>query len=151
MTARLVSLAPNLRFAAAWHVLWGALLIPYALIVILVVGGLDPMQDLVDELAMSFLIVPLVLVVTLPVNIGLAVVVELLLPGTSWRLAGLISAALFGALWLLLATIFDLPAAFGASVEPVAFGLWAAGGGAAYGFVVALGFEPSGERLSSPS
>ena len=151
MTARLVSLAPNLRFAAAWHVLWGALLIPYALIVVLVVGGLDPMQDLVDELAMSFLIVPLVLIITLPLNVGLAVVVELLLRGVSWWVGALVSAAFFGAVWLLVATIFDLPAAFGASVEPVAFGLWAAGGGAAYGFVVALEFEPSGARLSSPS
>jgi hypothetical protein len=151
MTPRLVSLAPSLRFATAWHVLWGALLIPYALIVVLVVGGLDPMQDLVDELAMSFLIVPLVLVVTLPVNVGLAVGVELLLRGVSWWVAALLSAAFFGALWLLLATIFDLPAAFGASVAPAAFGLWAAGGGAAYGFVVALGFEPGGERLNSSS
>ncbi len=110
MTPRLVSLAPSLRFATAWHVLWGALLIPYALVVVLVVGGLDPMQDLVDELAMSFLIVPLVLIVTLPVNAGLAVGVELLLRGVSWWVGALISAAFFGALWLLLATIFDLPA-----------------------------------------
>ena len=152
MMARLASLAPNIRFAAAWHVLWGALLIPYALIVVLIVGGLDPMQDLVDELAMSFLIVPLVLIIALPLNVGLAVVVRLLLRGvSSWWVGALVSAAFFGALWLLLATIFDLPAAFGASVEPAPFGLWAAGGGAAYGFVVALGFEPSGVRLSSPS
>ena len=142
---------PALRFAAAWHVLWAALLIPYALVVTLVVGGLDPMQDLVDELAKSFLIVAAVVVIALPVNVGLTVVFEALLRGATWWTAALASGAAFGGLWFLLAVIVGLPAAFGVAVEPALFGAWAAGAGAAYGFVVALGFESVGGPLSSPS
>jgi hypothetical protein len=143
-------LLPRLQFFASWHIMWGALLIPYALFVTLVVGGLDPTQDLVDQLAENFLIVPLIIAVSLPINVGLALAVEALLRGLGLWPQALISAAVFGGLWLLLAALFNLPAAFGAAFDPAAYGLWAFVGGAAYGLVAALGFEPTEPLVSPP-
>jgi hypothetical protein len=132
---------PARRFLASalgWHVLWAALLLPYAIVIALILGGQAAAQDLVDNLASVFFQPVLVAVVALPLNVALAAVSGWLLARTQAAIHLAASAFIFAIAWLvgiqLLLPATDL--AGNAMLNPIA--VWAALAGAAYGLVVAL-------------
>ena len=129
------------RFAAlavGWHLLWAALLLPYAIVIALVLGGQQAAQDLVDSLAQGFFVPVLFVAVALVPNVLVAVLSNRLLAGTSASTQLAASAVILGLAWFL-ATQALLPVADpagGLGVNPIA--IWAALAGAVYGLVVPL-------------
>lgn len=127
-----------LALALGWHLLWGALLLPYAVAIALVLGGQQAAQDLVDGLAQSFFLPVLFLAGTLVPNVLVAALSNRLLAGTSAAVQLVASAVIFGLAWLVgvqaLLPVAD--SAGGLSVNPIA--IWAALAGAAYGLLVPL-------------
>ncbi len=128
-----------LFFAALWHLLWGAFLIPYALVAVLSFGGQDAAQHLVDGLARTFLLVPVLLALALPVNLAIAAVVGRLLGPASLAVRLVLAGAGAGGVWFLAAHAFLAPADFGRPFPAGATAWWAAGAGLAYGVVLAMG------------
>jgi hypothetical protein len=131
-----------LRFAAVWHVLWGTLLIPYAVIVVLFVGGQGAAQNLVDELARAFFLVPIFMVAALPINLATAAVTGRLLAGTPWLAHLLLVPAAFGGVWFFATHVVGPPMEVDPRLPLDAYSIWAAGAGAAYGLVLAMGPDP---------
>jgi len=131
-----------LAFALGWHILWGALLLPYAIGIALILGGQAAAQDLVDSLASTFFLPVLFLLASLPVNVALAVLTGRLLTGLEPAVALAASAAIFALAWLIgiqgVLPTSDLAPGF--SVNPIA--IWAALAGAVYGLVLPVFNEP---------
>ena len=140
----------TLAFAALWHLLWAALLLPYAVVIALVLGGQASAQDLVEGLALRFGLSMACVAGGLLLNVGLAALLRGPLTEVSSLVQGLGSAIIFGVVWFF--AIQDLlpyvGLGSGASINPAA--PWAAIAGAAYGFVLANGFsEPGSARPPS--
>jgi len=127
-----------LALALGWHVLWAALLLPYAVVIALVLGGQQAAQDLVDSLAQGFFVPVLFVTASLIPNVVVAALSNRLLAGTSAAARLATSAVIFGLAWLfaIQALLPVADPAGGMSVNPIA--LWAALAGAAYGLVVPL-------------
>jgi hypothetical protein len=135
-----------LAFALGWHILWGALLLPYAIGIALILGGQSAAQDLVDNLASTFFLPVLFLLASLPLNVALAALTGRLLTGLEPAVALAASAAIFAVAWLIgiqgVLPIADPTGGF--SVNPIA--IWAALAGAAYGLVLPVFNEPLAGR-----
>jgi hypothetical protein len=132
-----------LAMAIGWHILWGALLLPYAVVIALLVGGQAAAQDLVDNLASTFFLPVLFVVVALPPNLLLAAMTERLLTGTRPDLQLGTSAAIFGVAWLVAVQAL-LPIIGGFSLNPIA--IWAALAGATYGLILPMLQPPVADR-----
>lgn len=128
----------SVALALGWHLLWAALLLPYAVVIALVLGGQQAAQDLVDSLARSFFLPIFFLAGSSVPNVLVAALANRLLAGTSLTVQLTVSAATFGLAWLIgiqaLLPVAD-PAG-GIGVNPIA--IWAAFAGAAYGLIVPL-------------
>jgi hypothetical protein len=131
-----------LAFALGWHILWAALLLPYAIGIALILGGQAAAQDLVDSLASSFFLPVLFLFVSLPLNVALAALTGRLLTGLEPAIELAASALIFAVAWLI-GTQGALPISDpggGFAVNPIA--VWAALAGAVYGLVLPAFNEP---------
>lgn len=135
-----------LAMATGWHILWGALLLPYAVVIALLVGGQAAAQDLVDNLASTFFLPVLLVVVALPPNLLLAAMTERLLTGTRPDLQLGTSAAIFGVAWLVAvqALLPIIAPVGGFSLNPIA--IWAALAGATYGLILPMLQRPVADR-----
>jgi hypothetical protein len=125
-----------LAFALGWHILWAALLLPYAIGIALLLGGQAAAQDLVDSLASTFFLAVLFLVVSLPLNVALAALTGRLLAGLEPAIELAASAVIFAVAWLI-GTQGVLPVGDpggGFAVNPIA--VWAALAGAVYGLIL---------------
>lgn len=129
----------TLRFAVEWHVLWAALLVPYALVVTIVFAGQDRGANLVDELAGSFLMVPILVVASLPINLATAAVMWYPVARASLATRMLVCGAAFAGVWFF--AIQPILGLLGLNIElsTEAESLWAAIAGAAFGCVLAIG------------
>lgn len=127
-----------LALALGWHLLWAAMLLPYAIVIALVLGGQQAAQDLVDSLAQGFFVPVLFVAVALVPNVLVAALSNRLLAGTSAGVHLATSAAIFGLAWLIAiqALLPVTDPAGGLGVNPIA--IWAALAGAVYGLVVPL-------------
>ncbi|HEY7936242.1 MAG TPA: hypothetical protein VID26_03845 [Candidatus Limnocylindrales bacterium] len=137
----------TLAFAALWHVLWSALLLPYGVVIALVLGGQASAQDLVEGLALRFGLVVACVAGGSLLNVGLAGLLNGLLGEASLTVQGLVSALIFGVVWFF--AVQDLlpyvGLGSGATIDPAT--PWAAIAGAVYGLVLANGFsEPGSAR-----
>ena len=133
----------TLAFASLWHLLWVALLVPYAVVIALVLGGQASAQDLAQGLALRFGLAVACAAGGLLLNVALAALIGGLLTEADPAVRMLVSTAVFGVVWFF--AIQDLlpylGLGSGASIDPAA--PWAAIAGAAYGLVLAAGFgEP---------
>jgi hypothetical protein len=131
-----------LALALGWHILWAALLLPYAIGIALVLGGQAAAQDLVDNLASTFFVPVLFLVTSLPFNVALAALTGHLLAGMEPPVALAASAAIFALAWLvgIQVVLSGIDIAGGLRVNPIA--IWAALAGALYGLVLPLFDRP---------
>ncbi len=131
----------TLMFAGLWHFLWVALLIPYAVVVAMILGGQQSAQDLVDGLARAFALAVGCAGAGLVLNVGLGLALTPLVAAVEPVVGRLVAALIFAVIWFF--AIQDLLPYLGygtgASINPAAF--WAAFAGAAYGLVLALGLE----------
>jgi len=129
----------TLRFAVEWHVLWAALLLPYALVVVIVFAGQDGAANLVDEVAGSFILVAILVVASLPINLATAALTWYPVAGASLPTRMLVCGAAFAGVWFFaiqpIVGLLDL----NIEVSTEAEALWAAAAGAAYGCVWAMG------------
>jgi hypothetical protein len=125
-----------LAFALGWHLLWAALLLPYAIGIALILGGQAAAQDLVDSLASTFFLPVLFLFVSLPVNVALAALTGRLLMGLEPAIELASSAVIFAVAWLIgvQAVLPVTEPGGGFMVNPIA--VWAALAGAVYGLVL---------------
>ena len=137
---RLADIRSPVAFAALWHLLWGLLLIPYALILALVFGGQGAAQDLVEGIAETAFVWAFYLVAALPINLLLAALTFRLLARKTW-LRQLLATVLLGR--LLAIHLLLPPNESGERFIADAYSIWAATAGAAYGFV--LGSLPDGQ------
>jgi hypothetical protein len=137
-----------LRFTVEWHVLWAALLLPYALVVTIVFAGQDAAANLVDGLAGSFVMVPVLVIAALPLNLATAGAIWYALGGSSLVTRMVLCGAVFGGVWFF--AIQPILGLLGLNIElsTEAESLWAAVAGAAYGCVWAIG---TAEPLGSPT
>ncbi len=137
-----------LALALGWHVLWAALLLPYAIGIALALGGQAAAQDLVDDLASTFFRPVLFLVVSLPLNLALAALTGRLLTGLDPSITLVASALTFALAWLIGVQVLLPPAVSGGgfALNPIAG--WAALAGAVYGLVLPLFNEPLAGRSS---
>lgn len=129
----------TLRFAVEWHVLWAALLLPYALVVTIVFAGQDGAANLVDDLAGSFLLVPVLIVASLPINLATAALTWYPVAGTSLATRLLVCGAAFAGVWFFAIQPILGVLALNIELSTEAEALWAAAAGAAYGCVWAIG------------
>jgi hypothetical protein len=127
-----------LALALGWHLLWAALLLPYAVVLALILGGQQAAQDLVDSLAHDFFVPVLFVAASLVPNVLVAALSNRLLAGTGAAGQLATSAVIFGLAWLIAiqALLPVTDPAGGLSVNPIA--IWAALAGAIYGLVVPL-------------
>jgi hypothetical protein len=127
-----------LALALGWHLLWAALLLPYAVVIALVLGGQQAAQDLVDSLAQGFFAPVFFAAASLIPNVLIAALTSRLLAGTSATVHLAASAVVFGLAWFVAiqALLPVADPAGGMSVNPIA--IWAALAGAAYGLLVPL-------------
>ena len=127
-----------LALALGWHLLWAALLLPYAVVIALILGGQQAAQDLVYGLAQGFFVPVLFVAASLVPNVLVAALSNRLLAGTNTAVHVAASAVIFGLAWLIAiqALLPVADPAGGLSVNPIA--IWAALAGAAYGLVVPL-------------
>jgi hypothetical protein len=125
-----------LALALGWHILWGALLLPYAIGIALILGGQAAAQDLVDSLASTFFLPVLFLFVSLPLNLALAALTARLLKGLEPAIELSASAVIFALAWLIgiqgILPVADPSGGF--AVNPIA--VWAALAGTVYGLVL---------------
>jgi hypothetical protein len=140
----------TLMFATLWHLLWAALLLPYAVVIALVLGGQTSAQDLAQGLALQFGLAVACVAAGLVLNLGLVALISGLLAEAGASIQMLGATFIFGVVWFF--AIQDLPPyvglGSGASINPAA--PWAAIAGAAYGLVLANGFsEPGSARPPS--
>lgn len=138
---RLAEIRGPVAFAALWHLLWGLLLIPYAVILALVFGGQSAAQDLVEGIAETAFVWAFYLVAALPINLLLAALMFRLQARKTW-LRQLRATVLFGTVWLFAIHLLLPPNESGERFIADAYSIWAATAGAAYGFV--LGSLPDG-------
>ena len=125
----------------AWHLLWGVLLLPCAIVVAWFAGGQQGSQDLVDGLATSFLVPVVYLAAALPFNLLVAADCALLLDRFEPVGRAVGTAGIFGLAWLVVIAVLplgDRPATSGLD----AMTLLGAAAGAAYGFVLGLATGP---------
>ncbi|MGH2464246.1 MAG: hypothetical protein ACRDGI_02195 [Candidatus Limnocylindrales bacterium] len=131
----------TLTFAALWHLLWAAFLLPYAVVIAMALGGQASAQDLVEGLALRFGLAIASVAGGFVLNVGLAAVISGPLAGVSSVVQVLVAAGVFGVIWFFavqdLLPYLDLGS--GASISPAA--PWAALAGAAYGVVLAMGLD----------
>jgi hypothetical protein len=138
----IASLSPDprrfLALVLGWHLLWAVLLLPYAVVIALVLGGQQAAQDLVDSLAQGFVVPVLFVAASLIPNLLVAALTSRLLAGTDAAFHLAASAVIFGLAWLIAiqALLPVTDPAGGLSINPIA--VWAALAGAAYGLVVPL-------------
>lgn len=132
---RLADIRSPVAFAALWHLLWGLLLIPYALILALVFGGQGAAQDLVEGIAETAFVWAFYLVAALPINVLLAALTFRLLARKTW-LRQLLATVLCGVVWLLAIHLLLPPNDSGERFSADAYAIWAATAGAAYGLVL---------------
>lgn len=135
----------TVTLASLWHLLWAALLLPYAVVIAMILGGQASAQDLVDGLAARFGLVVACIAAGLVLNLGLAILLTGLLAQVGTSIRAITAALVFGVIWFF--AIQDLLPALdvgsAGSLNPAA--PWAALAGAAYGLVLALGLsEPAG-------
>lgn len=119
------------------------MLLPYAVLVVLVFSGQDAAQNLVDDLAASFLLVPLFVIASLPINLATAFVLGPALGGASRTARLALGGAIFGGIWFFAIDLLLAPTEFAAPYAGAALSIWAAAAGAVYGVVRALA-EPVG-------
>jgi small-conductance mechanosensitive channel len=139
---RLADIRSPVAFAALWHLLWGLLLIPYAVVLALVFGGQGAAQDLVEGIAETAFVWAFYLVASLPINLLLAALTFRLMARKTW-LRQLLATVLYGAVWFLAIHLLLPPNESGERFITDAYSIWAATAGVAYGFV--LGSLPDGQ------
>ena len=135
-------------FAVAWHLLWGVLLLPCAIVAAWFAGGQQGSQDLVDGLATSFLVPVLYLAAALPFNLIVAADCALLLDRLEPIERAVGTAAIFGLAWLVVIAVLplgDRPATSGLD----AVSALGAAAGAAYGLVLGLATGPTAHDLAA--
>ena len=140
----------TLAFATFWHLLWAALVLPYAVVIALVLGGQASAQDLAQDLALRFGLAVACVAGGLILNVGLAALIGGLLAEVGAPIQMLVAAVIFGVVWFF-ATQDLLPylnLGSGAGIHPAA--PWAAFAGAAYGLVLALGLDNGREPTTGP-
>jgi hypothetical protein len=141
----------TLLFASLWHLLWAALLVPYAVVIAMILGGQASAQDLAQGLALQFGLAIACVTGGLLLNVGLAALISGLLAEAGASIQMLAAAAIFGVVWFFavqdLLPYADLGS--GGSLNPAA--PWAAIAGAAYGLVLALGFSEQPGSARPPS
>lgn len=140
----------KLAFATLWHLLWAALLLPYAVVIALVLGGQASAQDLVQGIALRFGLAVFCAAGGLVLNVALAALIGGLLIEADPTVQVLVATVVFAVIWFFaiqdLLPYLDLGS--GASINPAA--PWAAIAGAAFGFVLANSFgEPGTARPPS--
>ena len=104
--------------AVGWHVLWAALLLPYALVIALVLGGQQAAQDLVDSLAQGFFVPVLFVAASLVPNVLVATLINRLLAGTGAAVQLAASAVIFGLAWLIAEGMKQSPDSCQAPADP---------------------------------
>jgi hypothetical protein len=128
----------SIRFAAAWHVLWSAFLLPYAVLTALAFGGQDAAQTVVGDFAIAALPLAIALTLALPLGVAIAAMASLVGARLDPVTRMLLATTTFGIAWLfavqVLLPIADPNGAF--AIKPVM--IWAAAAGAVYGLVLAL-------------
>jgi hypothetical protein len=124
--------------AVGWHLVWGAFLLPYAVVIALVGGGQQAAQDLVDNLAQGFFVPVLFLAASLLPNLLVAWLTRQLLTGTRAAVQLAASGLIFGLAWLVgvqvLLPVNDLGGGLG--LNPIA--IWAGLAGTVFGLAVPL-------------
>lgn len=137
-----------LVFATLWHVLWGALLVPYAVVVAWVFGGQAAAQTAVEGFAIAALPLTIYLTLALPLNLSIAALTYLLGARIGPVVRLNLGVTIFGVAWFFAIQVFlpiaDLNGGFSTNLVAI----WAAIAGAAYGLVLALLPEPPAVRVS---
>ncbi len=131
-------------FAVAWHLLWGVLLLPCAIVAAWFAGGQQGSQDLVDGLATSFLVPVVYLAAALPFNLIVAADCALLLDRFEPVGRALGTAVIFGLAWLVVIAVLpvgDRPATSGLDT----ISALGAAAGAVYGLVLGLATGPAAD------
>ena len=127
-----------LGFAALWHVLWSAFLLPYAVLTALAFGGQDPAQTVVEDFAIAALPLTVAVTLALPLNLAIATLTFSISSRLSQLTRTLLAAAIFGVVWLVairvVVPIADPTEAFALKAVMI----WSAAAGAVYGLVLAL-------------